>query len=496
MAPKVSLNAGTAKRRSRLAPKASSKDGVDPVLWEMGIVAPWYAHPYQLPVYQELRSTRDPFFEATRRFGKTTTELLINIEDCLIQPERVVRWCEPWKDQARNIVIPELMKIVQTCPAHLSPRFYRTDSFFEFPKTGSRIYLLGVNEDRGETARGNSAHRVVRDEYGSWKHAKYISMEVLMPLLLTTQGQMSTIATPPEDLDHDYYLQKAEALRSGRLIQRDFDTITTLSPEEKERFVISMGGRASTAVKRELYLEAISDPERLVIPEYDPSRHDIEDDHPRPEYFDTYVGMDFGVADNTAGLFGYVDFEKRTLVIEDELWLLGKNTAVITQEAKSKELDLWKKIGPDGIIHPPKPFQRWGDNDLQTLLDMNQLHGYLVNATEKHDKMDWINSLRLLFGDGRIKIKKRCVNLLYQLKVGLWNERKSDFQRGEKIGHLDLLAALIYLFRNISWTHNPFPQNVGVSIYTHFIPDTVSQSKDEQAFDAILDPMREVMSEF
>ena len=77
--------------------------------------------------------------------------------------------------------------------------------------------------------------------------------------------------------------------------------------------------------------------------------------------------------------------------------------------------------------------------------------------TRKDDKLAAINSLRLRFTQGKIKINKRCKNLLFQLKVGLWNPQRTGFLRGENTGHLDAIDALIYLNRNINTTHNPFP---------------------------------------
>lgn len=426
-----------------------------------------------MPVYTFLRQVQDPFFEATRRFGKTTTELAIDTEDCLREREWIVRWCEPWKEQARNVVIPEIETITASCPPRLKPKFYRTDSFYEFPSTGSRLYLLGVNEDRGEGARGSKANKVVRDEYGSWRDAGYISTEVLMPLLITTRGQMATLGTPPPDLGHEFYTEKKQAIRDGKLISRDFDSVEELTRVEKERFILSMGGRQSTAVRRELYLEPVSDPEKLVIPEYREDIHDIPDETPRPAFYDAYEGIDLGFNDCTAILFAYWDFLSSTLVIDDELVVSGKNSREIVDYAKAKEKALWDR----------PPYMRWADNELQQIYDMATIHNFNVAPTAKDDKLAALNALRLRFQSGRIKIKKRCQSLRYQLKVGLWNDRKTDFQRGEKTGHLDAIDALIYLSRNIAENRNPYPQNAGQSIYTHFLPDASSQGKDKALAD-------------
>lgn len=464
-------------------------NGARAKLWELGVIAPWYLFDFQYPIYEFMRLTRDPFCEMTRRFGKTTTTLVREQEDLRQAEGWITLWCEPWKEQARNIVIREMERIQESCPTRLKAKFYRTDSFFEVPQTGSRIYLVGVNEDKGEAARGRTANRIVLDEHGSYREAEYIENEVFRPMLLTTGGEMVKIGTPPDDLGHFYYTAKAQAVQEGRFIQRTIDHVTTISDEEKGRFILAMGGANSPAVRRELYCEPVSDPERLVIPEYNPSLHDVEDDYERPPFYDGYVGIDLGLSDCNAGLFAYVDFLKRELVIDSEYVANGKNTAELVSAFRVQEklsfgtetcrCDLFAPVvGPKLCLqHGPQPWLRVGDNEAQQLYDMQSLHGYTVVATRKDDKLAALNELRLLFGEGRIKIKKRCESLRYQLKVGLWNERRTDFQRGDKTGHLDAIDALIYLARNVNWTRNPYPQNVGVSLYTHFAPDlTISQA--------------------
>jgi hypothetical protein len=442
-------------------------------LWALGIIAPWYLYDYQISVYDFLVSTRWPVFEATRRFGKTTTKLVDAQEKSRRQERRVTRWCEPLKEQARNIVMPEMERIQGSCPSKLRARFYRTDSFYEFPTTGSRIYLLGVNEDRGEGARGSYAHEIVADEVGFWVEPQYIINEVLMPQLLTTGGDMACMSTPPRDLAHYWYTIVERAARDGRLIQRNFDTVTSIKESEKEAFILAMGGRESTAVRRELYLERVADAESLVIPEFKPDLVELDDDHPAPAFFDAYVAGDSGADDNTAILFGYYDFAADTVVIEDEYVVAGKTTEDIVAAAKVKEEALWKDL---------KPFRRVYDADKQLLLDICTTHRYSVVLPDKADKIAAINSLRTRVGAGKFKVKKRCRNLLRQLQVGMWRDEKhSDFERSKELGHLDAIAAAIYFNRSIIVSRNPYPHNAGVSHQTHFIPPGVGSHGEKEA---------------
>jgi hypothetical protein len=466
-------------------------------LWHHGIVASWYLRPSQLDIYDLLHRAKNPFIEAARRFGKTTTILAYVLERLRANPGWICRWCEPWKEQAREIVMPELDKLQAECPEKLKFRFQVTGSVYIGPGN-SRLYLRGVNEDRGESARGPTAHIIVADEFGSWRDAEYTVNEVLRPQLLTTNGQFVFASSPAADLAHQYYEHKARAIRESRFIQKTIYDNESLSPEKIKEIIQEVGGEHKPAWRREYLCQEVSDPERLVIPEYQEEVHDIEDDHPRPEFFDCYDGMDLALnPDYTGALFAYVDFEKHTLVIDDELFVNGRNTKFIVEECREKERSLWGTLDcrcalPDTQNHMVKyctqhgiqPYMRWADNELQQLFDMSSEHGFNVAPTRKDDKLAALAELRLSFTRGHIKIKKRCKNLRYQLKVGLWDLRGKSFQRGDKIGHLDLIDALIYLHRNISWSHNPYPRYPGtVTPYTHFIPEVGPQGSNASGND-------------
>lgn len=430
-------------------------------LWRHGVIAPWYLRESQKDCYAVLVKHKDPFLECARRFGKTTTTLVYVSERLIQKPGSVCTWGEPNKNQAREIVMPEVSKVFETCPGYLKPKYYTTDSMYVFPNE-SKIKLRGINEDGGDSARGSASDIIVADEYGFWRHARYVVSSVLMPQLLTTDGQFITMSTPPEDLDHDYYVSKDFAMRDGRYIKKTIYDNESLSPEQIEEAARSVGGKDSVAWKREFLCEAISDPERLVIPEYSDSVHDVDDDFPRPSYYSPYVGVDLGFNDNTFAVFGYFDFIRNALVIEEEFCVAGKDSKFISEACKAIEEKLWPDLRP----------LRYSDNDLQQLHDMGTLHGYSMTPTEKNNRDTAINALRVRFSERRILIKKRCKLLRNQLRVGLWKENRRDFQRGETTGHLDGIMALVYLNRNINEKLNPYPrypENYHPS--THFISE-------------------------
>lgn len=426
-------------------------------LWQQGIIAAWYLRDDQFPIYELLLREKNPFIECSRRYGKTTTILCYVFERLIQNPGWICRWCEPNKNQAREIVIEEVDKIQALIPKELRFQWTVTDSVYIHPISKSKMYLRGVNEDRGDSARGPTSNIIVADEFGTWNDPDYIVQSALRPQLDTTDGPFITASTPPDDLGHSYYGHKERAIRLNRFIQRIIYDNAALSPERIAEIMAEVGGEKSPAWQREYLCKPVSDPERLVVPEYDEKLHDFEGDYTRPAFFDSYVGMDLGFNDHTAALFGYWDFKERTLIIEDEYVANGRNSREITDSCKAKEAGLWGSLDVQGNPVAPTVYRRVSDNDKQQIWDMMTMCGYTVMATRKDDKEAAINALRLRFTAGKIKIHKRCESLRYQLKVGLWNSRRSDFERGEKTGHLDAVDALIYLSRNLDEQRNPYP---------------------------------------
>jgi hypothetical protein len=78
-------------------------------------------------------------------------------------------------------------------------------------------------------------------------------------------------------------------------------------------------------------------------------------------------------------------------------------------------------------------------------------------VTEKKEKLNAINQVKLMIKNEQILINPKCVNLINHLRHGKWNKNRTDFARSSKYGHYDLLSALIYLIRNINFNRNPFP---------------------------------------
>lgn len=454
-----------------------NKEDARSALSTAGVFAPWYLRPSQLDIYELLTEHTDPFIEASRRFGKTTS-IAIFVHELLIRnPGWICRWCAPDQKQARQIVKPIFNHIQNSTPAEHRAEWRTMDSHYVYPN-GSMLYLVGVNQDKGESARGPAANIIVLDEYGFWVEAEYIAKSILYPQLQSQAGQWFIKAsTPPPNLDHIYYVEKKIAMRKQRFVQKIIWDNEALSQGELDKIIEETGGQDTIAFRREYLCEEIADPKRVIIPEFT-DLNLVDDEYPRPEYFDGYVSIDSGADDNTACLFAWYDFKKNEIVVDQEYFNNGVTTRTIISECKRIEKELWEE---------KKAYKRVYDGDKQLVYDVIGDHAYEVQLPRKQDRIASIHELRTEIKDVRFKIKKRCVHLAYQLKVGMWkNEKHLDFERSKTIGHLDGIASAMYLQRSIERDRNPWPANHGLHRETHFITPTATQlGESAQAFQKV-----------
>lgn len=447
-------------------------------LWAAGSLAPWYLRDSQLDVYELLCREKFPFVEAARRFGKTTSLLVFVLEQLMHNDGWICRWCFPNKNQAREVLSAEIAKLQKDCPEYLRFKYQTTDSVYIGPN-GSKLFIRGVNEDRGDSARGPASNIIVCDEYGFWNEPDYIVREALFPQLENQPGQwLIKASTPPRNLGHRYYIEREEAARKGRFIQKIIYDNEALSKVELATIIEESGGIHSPAFRRERLCEPVSDPEMLIVPEWSETENTVPDSYERPEFYTPYVGGDSGADDNTALLFGYYDFEKDETIIEQELVLGGQTTETIITNAKIIEQALWPGREPKRRVY---------DAVKQLIYDIFVTHKWPCQMPQKEDKVAAIHALRSRIGARKFKVKERCTNLRRQMKVGMWrDDKKTDFERTEGLGHLDAIAAAVYFNRTVDRKLNPMPLNFGLSSATHFIPPTSHAGSTEEQLTNLL----------
>ncbi len=417
--------------------------------WERGLLS-YKLYDYQKPVYKAVRASGslDYLLNICRRFGKSTIGALLTLEEAVKNSGWNMGLIAPTQKAIRNIIYPIMEMLLKDCPRKMYPEYRPNDAEYRFPN-GSKIFLAGTDQKRYEKLRGLNLHGCVVDEAGFCEDLEYIVSDILQPATMTTGGHILLQSTPPKSPSHDFYYMAAQAESDGNYMKKTLDDIDILSDRVKDKYIKAAGGMNSTTCRREYYCQFVTDEESAIFPEFtDEVRKDIEVEWKRPDRFDLYGAMDPGFSDHTAYLLGYYDFLSTTYVVEGELWLNKAATPTIADGIRKLETSLFlgKKI-----------YLRVSDTDLQILHDMAVLHDLYFSTTLKDNKEAQINFVRTLIGSKKIKIHPRCVNLIRQIRTGIWNDNKTSYLRTKAEGHFDLLDALVYLIRNIDVHKNPYP---------------------------------------
>jgi hypothetical protein len=423
---------------------------------------------------------------AARGFGKTWWRLVRHIEKCMRGRKQRHIYAVATREQAKQIVIPTMDLICEDAPAHLKPVWQVSEHRYYFPSTDSVMILAGADDERGNLLRGPFADEITFDEAAFSRHCAYVLKAVLLPQATRRNGRIVVCSTSPESVGHDFVGICAEAKQTGNYHRFTIHDNPRLTPAQVERQAHEMADAmfkqepwSDTFVRRELLCEFVTDTRRAVIPEFEEARHVVES-YERPTWVDCYEGLDLGLVDLTHCLFGFWDFANATLVVEDEICANYMRTKKFAELAKAKEAELWSEIPyfANPSQHNKCPFGRYSDNEAQQLYDL-AAEGMSFAPAIKVEKEAALNRLRHMFAAGKIKIYARCVNLLHQLKVGIWNERRTDYERLPGAGHLDGIDALVYMSRSIDYNRNPTPPLLGVSVHTHHVPPASKRTGNE-----------------
>lgn len=452
----------------------ASRDEAIAELWRRGEI--WFKlFEDQVEVYRFVREStaRIIVINLCRQWGKSFTSALDANEFAIRNPGSLIRYVSGSQKSLRKIVGPIFGEILRDCPPELRPSYNSMDSVWRFPN-GSEIHLAAANDGHADDSRGQRAHRCYVEEAGFVDQLGYLVTSVLLPQTKTTGGQIVLISTPPETPSHDFWTFADRAEASGSYIVRTIDDDRHTPDPEKEVLIREMGGRNSTRARRELWCERIVDEERAVVPEFcgDLAEQMVEE-MPPPTYETPMVSMDLGWEDRTGLLFGYYDFRRAKLCVQDEALLRRARTDEIVAKAKEVEAGLWPG---------KKPPQRTCDAPLLVLHDIGSFHQYHVGAPVKDSLEAMINQLRMWVKDGKIQIHPRCRQLIAQLKSAIWDKNRKAFERTID-GHSDLVAALVYLVRLAPVHVNPYPAlDPSVSVHTHMIlPQQTDLGRDAEA---------------
>lgn len=404
---------------------------------------------------------------ASRRLGKSYFLITLALEQCIKYPKSIVKYIQPETGMIRKNLNPDFEQMIADCPREMRPRFSTQDNMWIFPN-GSKIHLAGTDNGNYDKLRGGNAHLCLVDEAGFCTDLKHIINSILIPLTGLTKGRIVLSSTTPPEPDHEFneYMEFAEV--EGTLIRKTIlDAVEDHKQEEHPRITAEIvadilkaypGGVNNQAFKTEYLCQKVFNSTDAVLPEFnDEAQKDMIVEWPRPIFYDRYTAMDIGFVDLTAVLFAYWDFDNAVLVIEDEFVMNGPSltTPTLAKNIKDKEKTLWMN---NITREMPEIYKRVSDNNLIVINDLNREHALHFQATEKHDKLAYMQALREMIENRSIYINPRCKTLLAHMKTATWDKSKKDFKRSPDGGHYDAVAALLYLSRNIDKTRNPYPK--------------------------------------
>lgn len=438
-------------------------------LWRMGDLS-WKLRGKQIELYNDIiDQTKDVSVGlCSRRFGKSTTTLVPCIEECIANPDIIVKYACPTQKMVKKMIYPALKVIFADAPPEydLEKLWNGTEGELRFPN-GSLITIAGTDGNNADNLRGAYAHIVVADEAAFMDDLEYVIKQILLPQTDTTGGKIIMLSTPnyynPKHEFHTEYVFPYEA--SGKLIKFTLFDSPMVNDKERERIINRYKKKLEDPrFKCEYLVEIPKVSEATIVPEFYLNRKSIiSTDMVIPSKVAYYVGGDVGQKDLTAYIFGYYDHTEGVLNILDEYVENGDEmtTKTIADAIKLKEEQWFKDSMGANVL----PFKRVMDNNLQMVADFRKLHGLNFIATKKDKKIAQVNNLRVLIEEGRLKIHPRCQHLIYHVENAQWKDGKgllSEFDHltdsidGDiKGGHADALDALLYLVRNINYNFKP-----------------------------------------
>lgn len=417
-----------------------------------------------------------------RRWGKTWLCLLILLEWALTRVGAILTYATAEKQQIRSIIIPIFRKMIATCPPDMRPQYRGSSEGMEqgiYCTNGSIIKLVGVDKDP-DRLRGQASDGGCFSEAAHMKDLEESIAGIFLPQFQRRPwARLLLESTAPTQPDHDFdrvFIPDAE--KRGAYVFGTLDDNAAISAKEKEKAIREAGGRDSPRCQREYYGIRVRDPERVLVPEFDMERH-VRSDIPVPPFAHGYVSIDPGFRDMLGLVWAYWDFERAKLVIQRSYAERNVTTTPVADLIKRTERELWGGTGPandnarraandndlqegsvrywNGKNFMPNPYLRVSDVDLRLIGDLVLEHGIAFAQTPKDDAEAQLYALRNAFLANKIEIVADSGPLALQLKRGMWNERRTEWERTDALGHLDCVASLIYLWRNVVRTLNPYP---------------------------------------
>lgn len=333
-----------------------------------------------------------------RRFGKTTLGIE-EIKGKIVAGKKHIAYIAPTYQQARDIVWEQLKKEFVGA--------YFNEQRLEIRIQDSILILRGW--EAIETLRGQAFDFIVIDEVAMMRNFWVNWQEIIRPCLTDTIGKVLFISTP-KGYNHFYDLCNME------LKDKDYKTFHFTSYDNPYLPVEELDTAKKTLpVERfeQEYMASFQKTQGLVYKEFSREKHLYE---VLPENtYESLGGVDFGFR-NPAGVLD-IRYAKERFWVEDEWYKRERTDAVIADYVKACKFD---EVYPD-------PESAGGIQELiQRAVNVREV------IKSKGSIVAGINKVKEAFITGKLKINKRCVNLISELEMYSYDDEKGDRNEDEK----------------------------------------------------------------
>lgn len=329
-----------------------------------------------------------------RRFGKTTLAVKEIIAKIAAGKKKIV-YIAPTYQQSRDIAWEMLKKEINGADFN--------ESRLEIRVGDATVYLRGW--ESVETLRGQMFDFIVIDEIAMMRNFWLYWQEVIRPTLTDTIGKVMFISTP-KGFNHFYDLYNLEAT------DNDYKSFHFTSYDNPFLLVEELD-----KAKRELtedrfaqeYLADFRKTEGLVYKEFNRVSH-LYDTLPSITILDRFIGIDFGFTNPTAILLVLRDTQGN-YYIESEWYKTNQTNDQIVETALSFKSNYAypDPEAPERIVE----LRRAGVNCMEVIKGKDSIK-------------NGIDRVRELLKQGRLKINKQCLNLVWEFETYAYPVKRPD----------------------------------------------------------------------
>jgi len=421
--------------------------------------------PAQIKLYdtiKEIKKTKRHVGCIGRRWGKSSFGFMYLAQNAYQKPGSHWLFLAPVQEKLESYLSKVVDKILIYAPKDVAPVY--NNGKYIFPNK-STIEVFGATNKSYLSIKGQRFDGIFADEVGEMAELESVIKNVLSPTIFETRGFLLCFSAPGETPDHYFKTMCEEAQLGGY-----YSHFTIYDAGYDEEWILqelqdqAKGDPKSTFWRRQYLAEFVTESTKQVLNTWDSTKYikTILKDS-RYQYYNHYVSFDPGFKDPNSVSFGTYIWADKTLYIEDEIVIPGKDITPdkLAKQIKDKVKELWGNS---------ERVSYWADPSNQTILDIfGKNYKLYFNWTAKDKKEQAIEDLRTFIQDGRLILDPRCVIHKLMFENTIWDKTHKDYERSSSGYHGDCVDTALYMFRNLNF-NCPVPTFYNTDQENSFLP--------------------------